>query len=100
MLTPTHERLLEQYLDKLGANVPLLTLNDKHLGLVEHLDKAEANALLAKGIPLDVIGWFPSDQHWPQESARRDTLERVEAQYPKGFVRLLNTRPHLTLHLY
>lgn len=92
MLTPTHERLLEQYVEKLAANVPLLTLNDKHLALVEHLDKAEANTLLAKGIPLDVIGWFSlTAQHWPQQLARRDILGKVQAQYPKGFVRLLNT---------
>lgn len=56
MLTPTHERLLEQYVDKLAANIPFLTLNDKHLALAEHLDKAEDNALLANGIPLDAIG--------------------------------------------
>ena len=56
MLTPTHERLLEQYVDKVAANVPFLPLNDKHLALAEHLDKAEDNALLAKGIPLDPIG--------------------------------------------
>lgn len=82
MLTPTHERLLEQYVDKLAANIPFQTLNDKHLALAEHLDKAEANALLAKGIPLDVIGWFSlTAQHWPKELARRDILERVQAQF-------------------
>jgi methylase of polypeptide subunit release factors len=92
MLTPTHERLLEQYVDKVAANVPFLPLNDKHLALAEHIDQAEANALLATGIPLDVIGWFSlTAQHWPQELARRDILEKVQAQYPNGFVRLLDT---------